>query len=74
MSRRLFKFDIDCCAFASDLGRNERDIEEYLLWNEEMDHGAEYKEDADSRKVEDEDEGRSRSFSGSIGHEGQTKR
>ncbi len=74
MSRRLFKSEIDCCEFAPDLGRNERDVEEYLLWNEEIDHGAEYKEDLESWKVEDEDEGRSRPLSRSIGHDGQTKR
>lgn len=73
MSRRLFKSDMDCCAFASDLGRNERDVEEYLSWNEEMDHGAEYMEDVEPRKVEYEDDGRSRSFSISIGQDGQTK-
>ena len=74
MSRRLFKSDIDCCAFASDLGRNERVVEEYLLWNEEMDPGAEYKEDVEPWKVEVEDEGRSRSPPRSIGHHGETKR
>ena len=69
MSKRLVNSDLTRCAFASDLGWDESDVEEYLLWSEGMDPGAEYKEEGEPREVEDEDEGRPRPVSRSIGHE-----